>query len=222
MIVVGVEEETVPIAPDAADGECQLVCNDGAADEGLALTSVPLATTQLARLGPVERRPTRLEFDRTARGVAAVEGPLWPTQHFEPRDIEEVEKRTIDARLINVVNVNTNGRIEVDSALLLPGAPQHDARIIGTARRRRNDNSRYLRRYVFHARHLSILQHIHAEGRHGDRRRLNRRLIAFCGDRHLGQLARRFGGRAAVGSAGVPTRLVLTCRSCRCSCNSES
>src|SRR5204862_477013 len=82
MIVVGVEEETVPIAPDAADGECQLVCNDGAADEGLALTSVPLATTQLARLGPVERRPTRLGLERTARGVAPGEGPLWPTQHF--------------------------------------------------------------------------------------------------------------------------------------------
>src|SRR5438046_8901880 len=132
MLVVRVEEETVPIAPDAADGECQLVCSDGAADEGLALTSIPLAATQLARLGPVERRPTRLEFDRTARGVAAVEGHLWPTQHFEPRDIEEVKKRAIDARVINVDNVKTQGRIEVDSDLLLHGATQHHVLISGS------------------------------------------------------------------------------------------
>src|SRR5438045_7767120 len=52
----------------------------------------------------------------------------------------------------------------------------------------------------------------HAEGRHGDRRRLNRRLIAFCGDRHLGTLSVDGSDRSEEHTSELQSLRHLVCR----------
>src|SRR5690606_24333955 len=100
--VFGAVEIPITLALHRTGGEREHVLDQRAADVHPGTKGVEVAGAGLDLSVPVGRRPLGLDLDRAAGTVATVQGALRPTQHFEAIDVEEIEERTIDARLVDV------------------------------------------------------------------------------------------------------------------------
>ena len=77
--------------------------------------------------------PAGDELDRAADGVLAVERALRAAQDFDPLDVEQVELVAADARQIDVVDIDADGRVERLQRVRLADAADEDVGRVGRA-----------------------------------------------------------------------------------------
>src|SRR3546814_11427027 len=119
-------------------------------DRGLRLFEIEIADADLGLALEFEGRLVGRDVDRAGGHVLAVKRPLRSAQHFDLRDVEEVEGRGSDARIIEVVDLDAD-------ALLNP--------VVGQAERRADSAGGY--RGVARVR-WSVLQGVREMGEGGD------------------------------------------------------
>ena len=66
----------------------------------------------LTARGEIECRLARGDIDRARRRVLAIQRALWPAQHFDPVDIEKVESRRSGARVVDIVDIDPDTRLD--------------------------------------------------------------------------------------------------------------
>src|SRR3546814_4519895 len=77
-------------------------------DRGLRLFEIEIADADLGLALEFEGRLVGRDVDRAGGRVLAVKRPLRSAQHFDLRDVEEVEGRGRDARVIDVVDIDSD------------------------------------------------------------------------------------------------------------------
>ena len=160
-----------------------------------------------AHLGPrrqagIVAQPLGDVFDRTADGVAAVEGALRPAKHLDPRDVEDVQHRALGTGHIDVVDIEADAGLEAPQRVLLAhAADEADQGRVGAA----GDLHRGVRRLLLQGRDIGragLFQPLGAEGRDRDRHVLQLFVAPTGGDDDvldhiglpcIGRLGRRLG-----------------------------
>ncbi len=155
---------------------------DRAGNRALELHQVIVA---IGRRGPrteLLARTTGHQLHGAANGVLAVEGALRTTQDLDPLQVQQIELAAPDTAVIDVVDIDADGRVEGLQGVRLAHAADVD---IGRVRRTPALDQVQVRHRALQVRDLlraRALQRLAAEGREGQRGLLGRFLGAAGGD----------------------------------------
>ncbi len=142
-------------------------------DRGLGLEEVVAAVTHLDVTFGREVRPAARDVDRACRRVLAEERALRSAQHFDLRDVEEVERRSGRARVEHAVDVETDARLDavVGQAERRAHAADGHRRVARVGRVELDGRDQLL--HAIHVEGAGTLHELATQHRHGDRHFLN-------------------------------------------------
>ena len=108
----GVVEHAVTLGAGEGQPAGELLAAEGPRDRGLRLNESQVAVVELEVGGRREAGPSRRDVDGAGRRVLAEERALRSAQHFDPLDVEEVERRRGGTGVEDAVDVEADARLD--------------------------------------------------------------------------------------------------------------
>src|SRR5690606_22447802 len=116
---------------DAGHAHEQPVLDERQVVAPLELEAIEVAVRGLDESAPAAGGLLRNHADRTAEAVLAEERALRAAQHLDALDVHQVEGRTEERAVVDVVDVYADARLEREQQVLLSHAPDLDGRCTG-------------------------------------------------------------------------------------------
>jgi len=138
------------------------------------------------------RRPAH-QLDRAAGGVLAVQRALRAAQHLDPFDVEQGEQGAVDARVVHVVDVHADARVEGLQRIRLADAADEDVGRARLAAALHDVEVGHRALQAVDLLRLQVAQFVLVEGADRDRHVLRGLLAAPRGDRDVAQFPGAFG-----------------------------
>ena len=132
------------------------------------------------------------ELDRTASGVLAVERALRAAQHFHLLHVEQREQRAVDARVVDVVHVHADARIERLQGVGLADAADEHVDAVGRTTALHDVEVGHGTLQTIDGGGLLFREIGFGEGAHRDRHVEDRLLAPACSHHHVVQALRVF------------------------------
>src|SRR5690606_27981087 len=155
------------------DAGIELVRNDREVAAAPDFDPVQRAVGQRDRAAAILARLSRIELDRAADRVTAGQRALRTAQHLDAIEVEQIEQRARQRRVVDVVDVDTDARLErVVEVRLTDAANESDHRRTDTRARGFQRDVRRLRGNLEYVRLTARLHH-----RGGDRGDRDRRIL---------------------------------------------
>ena len=135
------------------------------------------------------------DLDRATGGVLAVQGALRPAEDFHLLHVEQREQRTVDARVVDIINIHADARVESLQCIRLPDSANEHVDAVGGAAALHDIHVRHGALQAIDVARLQVLQRILGERTDRDRDILDGFAAATRGDGHgverLGAARRR-------------------------------
>ncbi len=184
--VVQPRDVAVIVIGDRGQAHEQLVRNQGEVDAAARLQTIEAAVGALQIAAAVAGGLLGVQLDRAADGVLAGQGALRTAENLHPVQVQEVEDRSGQRGIVDVVHVETDARLQRRVEVVLADAADRGAQ------RRTEGRALGLQGHVgglvghlLDAGLPALLQHLGVDRGDGDRRLLHVLRTELGGDDHL-------------------------------------